>query len=131
MAKIELWSTTIPGIGFFAEHHWLVIVDGEKTDRWEIWHRTNCSTDCWGYLHKNLMPVDKGMDREPGKREQEWNGNTAETLITRIENSPFTYPWLHTYQPWPGPNSNTYVQRILKDRYMLGWRAFGKRFQCD
>jgi len=71
------------------------------------------------------------MGREPGKREQEWNGNTAETLITRIENSPFTYPWLHTYQPWPGPNSNTYVQRILKDRYMLGWRAFGKRFQCD
>lgn len=126
---VELRAARIPIIGFFAHHHWFVVVRSGRRDRWEVWQHANVGGDfSVGYLHKNLLPPDAGVGNGPSWVIQCWRGEVTRTLASRIESSPDTYPWCFKYRYWPGPNSNTFVQWVLGEEFQLGRCAVGRGY---
>lgn len=128
LPRVELWSGRIPVVGTIAHHYWFVIDSGHGRNRWEVWQTRDNSATSWGYLHKNLMAPEAWLNKQPRRRVIAWDGAEAVTLIERIEAAPETYPWLNRYRYWPGPNSNTFVQWILREEYALGPNAIGRRY---
>jgi hypothetical protein len=131
MCKVQLRSAKIPGLGLIADHFWFVIFKDNKIDRWEVWQKVNAGKMSWGHLHKNLLHYKTGVGNGASRLEHEWHGLEAARLIVSIERSPELYRFQNIYHYWPGPNSNTYVQRILNDAmldYILGPTAIGKDY---
>lgn len=132
---VELRAAKIPGwSGIFADHYWLLVLHGvadkqyETCDRWEVWQRANQNDCCWGHLHKNLLPPFQGMRNGPSRSVKQWTGDDAKAIIEIIESSPDAYPFIQKYRYWPGPNSNTFAQWVVRDKIKLGIRAVGKRY---
>ena len=130
--QVELWTSSIPRLGFIAEHHWFVINDCGKQSRWEVWQTANviCNDigESWDHLHRDLLPLTAGMRKGPAWHLNTWQGEQARYLIERIRTSPQHYPWCSKYRYWPGPNSNTYVQWILLGQYTLGRKGVGRLY---
>lgn len=126
--KVELWAGRIPLIGRFAHHYWFVVETDGARDRWEVWQSRGRCPQHWGYLHKNLMAPEAWLNRMTRWRVAEWTGADAAQLKARIEAAPGTYPWCDRYRPWPGPNSNSFVQWVLGDRMRLPRQAIGRNF---
>lgn len=126
--RVELRAARIPIIGFFAHHHWFVVDRGGVRDRWEVWQSARAGGTAWGHLHRNLKRPDAGVGFGPSWLVQMWEGGAAVALARRIEDSPQTYPWRGRYLPWPGPNSNTYVQWVLGTTLRLGPHAPGRNY---
>lgn len=61
-------------------------------------------------------------------RSSAWEGDAAETVAARVERAIEEYPWRERYRYWPGPNSNTFVQWVLGEEFVLPWRAHGRRY---
>lgn len=132
---VELWAARIPGLpGLVADHHWFLlrqVRDGdphESCDRWEIWQRPCRNNTCWMHLHKNLLQPYADMGNGPSRLIKQWRGSEAEQLIEKIEASPKIYPHKSNYKYWPGPNSNTFAQWVVRDKMRLGLRAFGRLY---
>jgi len=130
---VELRAARVPGwTGWFADHHWLLVLRGvvgqhfETCDRWEVWQHEQQGDPCWGHLHLNLLKPFQGVGNGPSRSVHQWVGDDATELISRIENSPETYPLCNSYRYWPGPNSNTFAQWVLGDKMSLGPRGIGK-----
>jgi hypothetical protein len=125
---VDLWASRLPLFARFAEHCWLVISRPNQIDRWEVWQDPDFGGQSWGHVHRNLFAATTGVRGNPADRLHRWTGAEAFHLANRIEESPTSYPWCRKYRYVPGPNSNTYVQWCLEDRYTLPWRAIGKGF---
>ena len=132
---VELRAARVPGwSGFVADHHWLLVLrefDGqhyEACDRWEIWQHAKQNDTCWGHLHKNLLAPYQGVGNGPSRPIQQWAGDDAREIIKTLESSPETYPYCEKYRYWPGPNSNTFAQWVVRGKMKLGVRAVGKRY---
>jgi hypothetical protein len=123
---VELRAARIPVIGVFAHHHWFVVERGGTRDRWEVWQTANAGGIAFGHVHRNLWLPDRGVGNGPSWVVSRWTGELAHELAARIAASPETYPWCECYRLFPGPNSNTYVQWLLGDRFRLGRRAPGR-----
>ena len=135
MVRVELRAAKIPSFpGIIADHYWLLVFrtnEGsqlQKCDRWEVWQQANQNESCWGHLHKNLLAPYQGVGSGSSKLIQKWTEEEAMPIIGKIESSPETYPFLNEYRYWPGPNSNTFAQWIVRDKTILGNRALGKNF---
>ena len=135
MIKVELRAAKLPGLpGVIADHYWFLVLrdalgsNDQICDRWEIWQRSKQNDDCWGHLHRNLLAPCQGVGNGPSRLIQDWLGDEALFLASKIESSPFTYPFIQKYRYWPGPNSNTFAQWIVKDQMVLDVRAIGKGF---
>ena len=120
-----------------ALHLYFVASSGDRPwDRWEVWqsknafHRTKTSRQkCYGHLHINLMHPLSGVGGGPSFLLQEWQGQAAEKIINALNNNAENYRFCDFYLAWPGPNSNTYVARILDAAEIdtfLPIQAFGK-----
>ena len=81
--------------------------------RWEVWQAKNAGGVSWGYIHKNLKAIDRGVGGGKANLLFEWRGETAERIIA-IVRQPESYPFLNRYLAFPGPNSNTYVAWVLR-----------------
>ena len=135
MSKVELRAAKIPSLpGIFAEHNWLLVFHtGEdntlqKCDRWERWQHSHCNNSRWGHLHKNLLDPYQGVGNGPSQVIQKWIDEEAVSIIKKIESSQETYPFINKYRYWPGPNSNTFAQWVVRDKTTLGLRAIGRNF---
>jgi hypothetical protein len=135
MIKVELRAAKLPSLpGIIADHYWFVVLrdalgsNNKTCDRWEIWQRSKQNDYSWGYLHRNLLPPCQGVGNGPSRLIQDWLGDEALLLASKIESSPYTYPFIQKYRYWPGPNSNTFAQWIVKDQIVLDVRAIGKGF---
>jgi hypothetical protein len=128
--QVQLRAAKIPWLGWLALHHWYVIHEpSARPERWEIWQTPNLGANSWGHLHQNLMAWDSGVGNGPSWLVREWVGPSATDLAGILRASPDTYHHTHKYFYFPGPNSNTYVQWVLKQSgspHLLGWRAVGK-----
>jgi len=128
--KVQLRAAKIPWLGWLALHHWYVIQESSaRPERWEIWQTPNLGANSWGHLHQNLMSWDSGVGNGPSWLVTEWVGSGATDLAGILRASPDIYPYTHQYRYFPGPNSNTYAQWILKQSnssQSLGWRAVGQ-----
>ena len=132
---VELRAATIPGWGgLFADHYWLLVLTGvegrryKTCDRWEIWQHAQQNDQCWGHLHKNLLEPCQGVGNGPSRSIQRWFNEDADALIEKIEFAPAEYPFCMQYAYWPGPNSNTFAQWVVREKMKLGFRAVGKGF---
>jgi len=128
---VELRAAKIPVIGWLAVHYWYVTYTRETAHRWEVWQRRDLKPDSWGHLHKNLMAPQAGVGNGSSWLERQWNGAEALALTQIIEASPDLYPHTHCYRYWPGPNSNTYVQWVLRQAqvdHVLSWKGLGKGY---
>ena len=120
-----------------ALHLYFVASTGDRLwDRWEVWQSKNAfkgtiefRQKCYGHLHINLMPPLSGVGGGPSFLVQAWQGNRAEQIINALNNNAENYRFCDFYLAWPGPNSNTYVARILDEaniQISLPFQAFGK-----
>ena len=130
---VEIRAAKVPGwSGFFADHHWFLVlrgVDGDhhqSCDRWEVWQHADLNDTCWGHLYKNLLKPYQGVGNGPSRSIGRWKGDDAIAIIQRIQAAPEHYPFNKKYNYWPGPNSNTFAQWVIRDRMRLGFRAIGK-----
>ena len=135
MIKVELLAATIPGIpGIIADHYWFLILRDCKVqpyltcDRWEVWQHPYQNDSCWGHLHKNLLPPYQGVGNGSSRLVRQWLDEEALFIVRRIESSPCNYPFIQQYAYWPGPNSNTFAQWVVRDQMTLGRRAIGRGF---
>lgn len=129
--KVQLRAAKIPKIGFLAVHYYYVIFKENQADRWEIWQNAALIPSSWGHLHKNLLSINSGVGNGGSWLEKAWTGEMAETLSQIIENSPYYYPYNYFYLYFPGPNSNTYAQWVLKQadcNHFLSFRGIGKYY---
>ncbi|MCP4297341.1 MAG: DUF3750 domain-containing protein [Proteobacteria bacterium] len=126
-----------------AVHTWLVTNSaGQTPDRWEVWQMKRRSKISWGHVHKNLFSVETGMpvSLKPGSGSIRWNscvvgrveGEIASKMIQYLNTFAPQYIFSERYFPWPGPNSNTFVQWVL-DQFKeadlkLPISALGARF---
>ena len=125
---VYLYSAPLFYVGSIAEHHWLVVDAEERIDRWEIWQHANAGGESWGHLHRNLRGPEQAVGRGPAFLRHTWDGDVASEIASRLARSPVNYPWRDSYRMWPGPNSNTYIQWILRRQFRLGWKGIGKSY---
>ena len=132
---VELRAAKIPGwSGIVADHYWFLVLTGvqnnnyETCDRWEIWQFAEQSDECWGHLHRNLLSPCEGVGNGPSRLIRRWYNEEALPIIENIESSPSEYPFNEHYVYWPGPNSNTFAQWVVRDVMKLGFRAVGRGF---
>jgi hypothetical protein len=133
--RVELLAATIPGIpGIIADHYWFLILRDCKVqpyltcDRWEVWQHPYQNDSCWGHLHKNLLPPYQGVGNGSSRLVRQWLDEEALFIVRRIESSSCNYPFIQQYAYWPGPNSNTFAQWVVRDQMTLGRRAIGRGF---
>ena len=132
---VELRAAKIPGwSGIFADHYWFLVLTGvqdedyETCDRWEIWQFAEQSNESWGHLHRNLLSPCEGVGNGPSRLIRRWFNEETLPIVANIESSPQEYPFNEHYVYWPGPNSNTFAQWVLRDIMKLGFRAVGRGF---
>ena len=127
--RVELRAARIPVIGRFAHHHWLVVIEGGQATRWEVWQHRHAGGESWGYLHRNLLPWAAGVGNGPSWPVHVWQDAAARDLADRLARAPQDYPWRDRYWAWPGPNSNTFAQWVLGERFALPWQGIGRRWR--
>jgi hypothetical protein len=127
---VQLRCAKIPWIS--AVHCWFAEfnIEDNTWHRWEVWQTVGSGRTDWGHVRKDLMSPDNDVGDDPSWALAEWRGPEADRL-SKVLNSPGTYPYPETYRYWPGPNSNTYVAWILKEaevKYDLPAGAIGKDY---
>ncbi|MBO1352075.1 MAG: DUF3750 domain-containing protein [Hormoscilla sp. GUM202] len=118
---VHLRAAPLPGIGLLAVHLYFVVSSGPDIpwERWEVWQwrnlfreRKNPRQKAYGHLHVNLMHPLSGVGGGPSFMVQTWSGEMAAKIIAVIHEQAENYID-RRYWLWPGPNSNTYIARII------------------
>ena len=121
---VELRAAPLPApLQLFAVHLYFITTEGnEPWQRWEVWQRRNAfrhspqpHQKAYGHVHVNLMAPDQGVGGGPSYPLQRWIGEDAERIVQALKTCTASYIGRDRYLLWPGPNSNTYVARILTD----------------
>lgn len=99
-----------------ARHPWVALREAgaQRWERWEVMccpNRTPLST-----VHKSS--IDPTSDYGGGGGDVRWHGvwtgARAERAIECIRREAPRYPHRNTYRGWPGPNSNTFVDYMIR-----------------
>ncbi len=122
LPTVQLRAAPLPGLlKYVSVHLYLVASDGQGCwHRWEVWQWRNAFRQpktplqiAYGHVHRNLMAPLQGIGGGPSYALQTWEGDIADKILTALERYNETYISRDVYWLWPGPNSNTYVARIL------------------
>jgi hypothetical protein len=124
-------------------HPWAVTVSPTGIYRWEIIKKHIHTKEHFGYVHKNYYAnPTQGIRKFSGSSEF-WEstllgsitGNKhslAERMVDFIHIYSKDYLHKDSYNLYPGPNSNTYINWILKKfpeaKVNLPWNCFGKNY---
>jgi len=132
-------KTTFPA--FFAKHYWFVINKKNKLMRIEIFHKKNKKNKL-GYIYTSNKNLSKPLIKYIWNKNIYWkksrlhkiiHGKEAKKLIFILEKSLNSYIFKNKYLFYPGPNSNTYVQKIIDQipelNLKLSYNAFGKNYK--
>ncbi|MCA9632704.1 MAG: DUF3750 domain-containing protein [Myxococcales bacterium] len=116
-AHVLLLSAALPEpVSAVARHPWLAYrALGGDWERYEVassrpvpplgvvrWHRMDPLED---------YAAGGGDVRLHGS----WHGNEATEAILCLKREAPSYPYRHSYRAWPGPNSNTFVDYMLRE----------------
>lgn len=120
-------------LDYVAVHTWIVVhAPGESEwERWEItggaWHVEDDDL-----VRRNAWwpPTKWPFGEGPTQVLKTWSGDDAERLIAAVRAR--DYPYSTSYYAWPGPNSNTYVDTMLRRArigYELPSTAIGRDYR--
>lgn len=130
---VELRSATLPSLlGAIALHHWFCVWDTHagRWERWEVWQTREAGGTSWGHVHRDLMHPHSPVGGGPSRVEAVWSDARAAAIRRALAESP-RYPHRDRYLAWPGPNSNTFVDWVLRRAgvpYRLDPRGIGKDY---
>ena len=130
VATVVLASMRLmPPLEQIARHPWFAVRERGATNwvRWEIW--SSGAGGDWGYIaQRHADPLEGDQVRVHGVL----RGSRAERFIACLERQSARYEHRHRYIFWPGPNSNTYVDAMLRRcrfRAELPSTAVGKDYR--
>jgi hypothetical protein len=110
-ALIRVYAArTVRWRGIFAVHSWIVVKERGASQY------TRCDYTAWGEpLRRDGFTPDGRWFGALPETIVSVDGEAAERLIPKIRSVVETYKFraYGDYQPWPGPNSNTFVQAAL------------------
>jgi hypothetical protein len=129
MISVELRGARLPFVGWLAHHYFFVVRCGARRERWEVWQHPNCCQSSVGHVHRDLLPWRAGVGFGRSFLVKRWQGEGARALAETIRGSLDSYPARYRYRYWPGPNSNSFVQWALGDRYQLPRAAIGRSYR--
>jgi hypothetical protein len=131
---VQLRSAPLPEpLGTIAVHCWFLAFNPDEGTwhRWELWQTRDPGLFNWGHVTRDLSSLEVGVGGGPGRIEREWHGDEARRLIKTLERSG-EYPDRDQYFAWPGPNSNTYIDWVLRESavgFDLGPRGIGRDYR--
>lgn len=94
-----------------ARHPWFAVREAGAREwvRWEIWAPGDRGD--WGYIAQRRVPPLEGPNVQVHSIVR---GAAASRFITCLKRESARYEHRHVYLPWPGPNSNTYVDVMMR-----------------
>jgi len=96
-----------------ARHSWFA-VRGQGETEWERWEVWNHGDETWGLVARRRgRPLDWSLGGRAALHAV-WRGPRAQRAIECLRRESPRYPYRNDYLPWPGPNSNTYVDYMLR-----------------
>ena len=116
-AKVIVLSASLPQpLSFVARHTWFAVSERNEPrfERWEVWQDSNVARESWGYVQKDLQPYYSGVGGGFSRIESYFEGAVAETFISCLRTNSPSYKYREVYHRWPGPNSNTYTDYMLR-----------------
>jgi len=104
-ARLPAW---MPWYSQFAEHGWFDLYDGSEWLRIEVLSRSS------GVVVRGISDEEAVSDVRFETRDVHvhavYRGDVARRMIPAMHRKAREYPWQGGYEPWPGPNSNTFVE---------------------
>ena len=133
-AVVALFSAPVPRIGLIARHSWLVVrAPGESG--WERWDLFENISGPLGLVSRVAVDAAGASgDMGNGASTIEWvvEGERAAAFVACLRREGPRYPARERYTAWPGPNSNSFIDAMLRDcglaRPMSG-TAIGKDYR--
>lgn len=115
-AVVQIYAArTVGWRGYFAVHSWLAYKE-ENSDHYMVYHVIG-----WR-LRRGLSPVsierdvpDKKWFGEAPDLILDLRGPQAAKAIPKIVAAGLSYSYPHSYRPYPGPNSNTFISHIMRN----------------
>ena len=106
--------------GWFAIHTWIAAKPAGKPS-YTVY-------EVVGWRQRRGLPVvrieqdfpDRYWFGERPRLLKEFRGEKVDRLIASVDRAAKSYPWPHTYQAFPGPNSNTFTAWIARQVPELG-----------
>ncbi len=106
--------------GAFAVHTWVAVKRANASSfktyeviGWRYWHNGSP-------LSVREGPPDRKWFGAVPEIYVDLRGPEIESLIDKVEAAVKAYPFMDTYQTWPGPNSNTFTASIARAAPELG-----------
>ncbi|GGE24145.1 hypothetical protein GCM10011390_49460 [Aureimonas endophytica] len=132
-AALYVFAARTGGLkGALSEHSWIVVKEkgGAAYERWD--------KVGWGMpIRRNAYPPDGRWYSNPPRLVLERHGPAAEAVLPAVREALASYPYAMAggYHIFPGPNSNTFVEYVL--RHVPGLRtalppvAVGRDYPSD
>ncbi len=115
-AAAALLSAPIPALGPIARHSWL-IVRAEGQEGWQRWDLFDNASGATGHV-VGRPADDRGArdDMGNGAAKVEWvvEGAEADAFAACVNREAPRYAARGDYQAWPGPNSNSFIDDLLR-----------------
>lgn len=113
---VALVSAPIQKIGLFGRHTWLLLRASTELsfERWDLWQDASVRKNSWGHVHRNLMAPLAHVGAGGTRIEWVTEGAHLDAVIDCIRREAARYPSRDRYRAWPGPNSNTFVDAMLR-----------------
>jgi hypothetical protein len=129
----------------FARHPRVVLVDDQgNIDRFEVKRRETKQQIGYSHFYHNRSQPREWLGRIHDEKEPKapstliWHlqgdkDSEAKRIYDTIRENIDIYPYKDTYKLYPGPNSNTFVQRLLdkvpERKISLPWNCLGKNYR--
>lgn len=110
-----LCAPLLQPLGLLARHCWFVL---EGTERWDVWQDADAGGTSWGHVHRNLLPPEAEVGGGPAVEVGALDGVAGAAFVQCVRAAAPVYADRATYRAWPGPNSNTFVDAMLR---RCGW----------
>ena len=136
-ARVLVIATPLPSfLGPVSVHTAFVVREAgpdSSWERYELWQsRPPRGEESWGHVYKNLT-TPLGLDMGYGSWVvASFEGQEAGDFISVLRREAPRYEYREVYCPYPGPNSNTFVEAMLRRgglRAELPSTAIGKDFR--
>lgn len=105
-----------PPMHVIAKHTWFAVRErrDEPWERWEIWYPDSEECTLWGYVCKRSLEALSWGNDGTVRVHAIIHGPAAKRVIECLRAEAPQYPNRNFYAPWPGPNSNTFVDVMLR-----------------